>query len=139
MSNETVITIIGNLTNDPTLRFTASGTAVASFTIASTPRTYDKESGGWKDGDALFLRCSAWRQLAEHVAESLVKGDRVIAQGKLSQRTYEKDGQNVTVIECEVTDIGPSLVFRIARPAQVERSSKPKADPWADSAVEPPF
>ena len=93
MAGDTVITVVGNLTDDPELRFTASGAAVANFTVASTPRFFDKQTNEWKDGDALFLRCSVWRQAAENVAESLVKGSRVMVSGELSQRDYEKDGQ----------------------------------------------
>jgi single-strand DNA-binding protein len=128
MAGDTVITVVGNLTADPELRFTASGAAVASFTVASTPRTFDKGANEWKDGEALFLRCSAWRQLAENVAESLTKGTRVIAQGRLQQRSYEKDGQKRTVIELEVDEIGPSL--RFAKP-------KPADDGWGGSDAAP--
>jgi len=109
MANDTVITVIGNLTADPEVRFTPSGAAVANFTIASTPRTFDKNSNEWKDGDTLFLRSSIWREAAENVAESLTKGARVIAQGRLKQRSYEKDGQTRKVVELEVDEIGPSL------------------------------
>src|SRR5881397_3590633 len=110
MAGETIITVVGNLTADPELRFTPSGAAVASFTIASTPRTFDKNSGEWKDGEALFLRCSIWRQAAENVAESLTRGMRVIVSGRLRQRSYEtKEGEKRTVYEVEVDDVGPSL------------------------------
>src|ERR687885_951342 len=110
MAGETVITVIGNLTNDPELRFTPSGQAVASFTVASTPRTFDRQTNEWKDGDALFLRCSIWRQAAENVAESLQRGMRVVVQGRLKQRSYEtKEGEKRTVIELEVDEVGPSL------------------------------
>lgn len=113
MAGETVITVIGNLTGDPELRFTPSGAAVASFTVASTPRTLDRESGQWKDGDPLFLRCSVWRQYAENVAESLSKGMQVMVQGRLKQRSYEtKEGEKRTVVELDVDDIGPTLRFR---------------------------
>lgn len=116
MAGETVITVVGNLTADPELRFTPSGAGVASFTIASTPRTMDRNSGEWKDGEPLFLRCSAWRDLGEHVAESLQRGARVIAQGRLKQRSYEKDGQKRTVYEMDVDEIGPSLRYAITKP-----------------------
>jgi single-strand DNA-binding protein len=110
MAGDTVITIIGNLTNDPELRFTPSGAAVASFTIASTPRTFDRQSNEWKDGETLFMRCSAWRDMAENVAESLTRGARVIAQGRLVQRSFEtKEGEKRTVVEMQVDEVGPSL------------------------------
>ena len=119
--NETTITVRGNLTADPELRYTQSGLAVANFTIASTPRTWDKATNDWKDGEALFLRCSVWREFAEHVAGSLTKGSRVIATGRLKQRTYEtKEGEKRTSIELDVEDLGPSLQFATA---QVTRSS----------------
>ena len=121
MAGETVITVIGNLTADPELRWTGNGAAVADFTIASTPRTYDRNAGEWKDGESLFLRCSVWRNAAENVAESLRKGMRVIAQGRLVQRSYEtKEGEKRTVVELQVDEIGPSL--RSAR-AQVTRTN----------------
>lgn len=121
MAGETVITVIGNLTADPELRWTGNGAAVADFTIASTPRTYDRNSGEWKDGESLFLRCSVWRNAAENVTESLRKGMRVIAQGRLVQRSYEtKEGERRTVVELQVDEIGPSL--RSAR-AQVTRTN----------------
>src|SRR5881227_2581680 len=110
MAGETVITVVGNITNDPELRFTPSGAAVASFTVASTPRFLDKQTNEWKDGEALFLRCSIWRQAAENVAESLQRGMRVIVQGRLKQRSYEtKEGEKRTVFEVEVDEVGPSL------------------------------
>ena len=122
MAGDTIITVVGNLTHDPELRFTPSGAAVASFTIASTPRTYDRQSGEWKDGDALFMRCSLWRDAAENVAESLTKGMRVIAQGRLVQRSYTtREGEQRTVVEMQVDEIGPSL--RYAK-AQVTRNSR---------------
>jgi len=120
MAGETIITIVGNLTADPELRYTQNGAAVANFTIASTPRTFDKASNDWKDGDALFMRCSAWRDTGEHAASSLTKGSRVIATGRLQQRSYEKDGEKRTVIELEVDEIGPSLKYAVA---QVTRAS----------------
>ena len=119
MAGDTVITIIGNLTADPELRWTQSGTAVADFTVASTPRTYDRNAGEWRDGGTLFMRCSVWREVAENVAESLRKGMRVIASGRLTQRSYEtQQGERRTVVEMQVDEVGPSL--RRAR-AQVAR------------------
>jgi single-strand DNA-binding protein len=116
MAGETVITVVGNLTDDPELRFTPSGAAVASFTVASTPRTFDRNSNEWKDGDALFLRCSIWRQAAENVAESLTKGMRVVVQGRLKQRSYEtREGEKRTVVELDVEEIGPSLKYATAK------------------------
>lgn len=123
MSGETVITVIGNLTADPELRFTPSGSAVANFTIASTPRTFDSQTKEWKDGEALFLRCSVWREAAENVAESLTKGMRVIAQGRLRSRSYDtKEGERRTVMELEVDEIGPSLRFASAKVTRTQRS-----------------
>src|SRR3954469_22529061 len=123
MAGETVITVVGNLTNDPELRFTPSGQAVASFTVASTPRTLDRQSNEWKDGDPLFLRCSVWRQPAENVCESLQRGARGIAQGRLRQRSYEaQDGTKRTVIELEVDEIGPSLKWATAKVVKAGRS-----------------
>ena len=110
MAGETVMTIVGNITADPELRFIPSGQAVANFTIASTPRTFDKQSQEWKDGATLFMRCNAWRELAENVAETLTRGMRVIAQGRLTQRAYEtREGEKRTIVELEVAEIGPSL------------------------------
>lgn len=158
MAGETIITVVGNLTGDPELRFTASGVAAASFTIASTPRLFDKQANEWKDGDTLFLRSTCWRELAENVAESLVKGSRVIAQGRLVQRSFEtREGEKRTVVELQVEEIGPSLrnataqVVRAAKGAP--RGTAPTAggagglagdDPWATGAVvggggEPPY
>lgn len=115
MANETIITVIGNLTADPELRYTQNGKAVAGFTIASTPRTFDRHSNEWKDGDALFLRSSAWGELGEHVAGSLTKGSRVIMQGRLRQRSYDdREGNKRTSIELEVDEIGPSLRYATA-------------------------
>jgi single-strand DNA-binding protein len=123
MAGETTITLIGNLTNDPELRFTPSGSAVANFTIASTPRTFDKNSNEWKDGETLFLRASVWREAAENVAESLTKGMRVIASGALKSRSYEtKEGEKRTVIEFEVDEIGPSLRYANAKVNRTQRS-----------------
>ncbi len=123
MAGDTVMTVIGNLTADPELRFTASGAAVANFTVASTPRTFDRASGEWKDGEALFLRCNIWRQPAENVAESLVRGSRVIVSGRLKQRSFEtKEGEKRTVIELEVDEIGPSLRYATAKVNRAQRS-----------------
>src|SRR6195952_924817 len=121
MAGETVITVVGNLTGDPELRYTQNGLAVANFTIASTPRTFDRASNDWKDAEALFLRASVWREFAEHVAGSLTKGARVVATGRLRQRSYEtKEGEKRTSIELEVDEIGPSLRYATA---QVTRAS----------------
>jgi single-strand DNA-binding protein len=161
MSNETVITLIGNLTADPELRFTPSGAAVANFTVASTPRMFDRQSGEWRDGDALFLRCNIWRQPAENVAETLTRGARVIVQGRLRQRSFEtREGEKRTVIELEVDEIGASLRYATASVTKASRSGggssgagqaggQPASDPWASSPVaaaagggsddEPPF
>ena len=162
MAGDTVITVIGNLTADPELRWTQSGAAVADFTVASTPRTYDRNAGEWRDGDTLFMRCSVWRETAENVAESLRKGMRVIVQGRLTQRSYDtQQGERRTVVELQVDEVGPSL--RRARAqvtrAQAQAASAPSAsapgsggaagwgreapqhDPWGSQAAssEPPF
>ena len=122
MAGDTIITVVGNLTADPEMRFTPSGAAVASFTVASTPRTFDRQAGEWKDGETLFMRCSIWRDAAENVAESLTKGTRVIAQGRLVQRSFTtREGENRTVVEMQVDEIGPSL--RYAK-AQVTRQPR---------------
>ncbi|WP_297723769.1 single-stranded DNA-binding protein [uncultured Mobiluncus sp.] len=122
MAGDTIITVIGNLTADPELRWGQSGTALASFTIASTPRSFDRASNSWKDGEALFLRCTAWRELAENVAESLHKGSRVIAQGRLQQRSWEaQDGSRRTSVEMTVDEIGPSLRFATASVNRTQR------------------
>jgi len=155
MAGETTITVIGNLTNDPELRFTPSGSAVANFTIASTPRTFDRNSNEWKDGESLFLRCSIWREAAENVAESLTKGMRVIASGALKQRSYEtKEGEKRTVIEFEVDEIGPSLRYANAKVNRTQRKDNngggnnwggkketAAADTWGTGIgeTEPPF
>lgn len=141
MAGETVITVVGNLTADPDLRATPSGAMVVNFSIASTPRTLDRQTGEWKDGEPLFLRCSMWREAAEHVAESLTKGARVIAQGRLKQRSYEKDGEKRTVYELEVDEIGPSLRYATATVQKAPKSSGDRGtstgggdsfnDPWA--------
>ncbi|REC98061.1 single-strand binding protein [Microbacterium sp. AG157] len=116
MAGETVITVVGNLTADPELRYTQNGLPVANFTIASTPRTFDRQANEWKDGEALFLRASVWREFAEHVAGSLTKGSRVIATGRLKQRSYQdREGNNRTSIELEVDEIGPSLHYATAQ------------------------
>lgn len=128
MANETIITLVGNLTNDPEVRFTPSGSAVANFTIASTPRTFDKQSNDYKDGETLFLRCSAWREAAENVAESLTKGTRVVAQGRLKSRSYEtKEGEKRTVMELEVDEIGPSLRYASAKVTRTQRGDNNKS------------
>ena len=120
--SETIITVVGNLTADPELRYTQSGAAVASFTIASTPRTFDRQANEWKDGEALFLRCSAWREMGENAAGSLSKGMRVIAQGRLQQRSYQdRDGNNRVSIELSVDEIGPSLRYATASVTRGER------------------
>ncbi|GAA0810685.1 single-stranded DNA-binding protein [Spirilliplanes yamanashiensis] len=123
MAGETIITVIGNLTDDPELRFTPSGAAVAKFRIASTPRTMDRTTNEWKDGEPLFLACTVWRQAAEHVAESLQRGARVIVSGRLRQRSYEtREGEKRTVIELEVDEIGPSLKYATAKVQKMSRS-----------------
>ena len=123
MAGDTIITVVGNLTADPELRFTASGAAVANFTVASTPRTLDRTTNEWKDGEALFMRCSLWRQAAENIAESLTRGARVIVTGRLKQRSYEtKEGEKRTVIELDVDEIGPSLRYATAKVNRVGRS-----------------
>lgn len=125
MANDTPVTIIGNLTADPELRFTQSGIAVANFTIASTPRVFDKQANEWKDGEALFMRSTIWRDAAENVAESLEKGSRVIASGRLVQRAFtDREGNNRTAVELEVDEIGPSLKYATARPAKVDRRAQ---------------
>lgn len=161
MAGETVITIVGNLTADPELRTTRNGGTVANFSIAATPRVFDKQSNQWVDGDALFLRCSAWRDLASHCAQTLRKGMRVIAQGRLQQRSYQaQDGSNRTVIELQVDELGPSLRYATAQvqkmqsggyqgnangggyqqPQQAQQQSQAPADnPWGAPAGEPDF
>ena len=148
MAGETVITVVGNLVDDPELRFTPSGAAVANFRIASTPRTFDKQSNEWKDGDALFLTCSVWRQAAENVAESLQKGMRVVVQGRLKSRQYEtREGEKRTVFEIDVDEVGPSLKYATAKVTRTQRSGggggygaqqggggQAANDPWATPA-----
>ena len=157
MAGETVITVVGNLTDDPELRFTPSGAAVANFTVASTPRSFNKQTNEWEDGEAMFLRCSIWRQAAENVAESLQRGMRVVVQGRLKSRSYEtREGEKRTVFEIDVEEIGPSLKFATAKVNRVSRSGgqgysgggggaaapsggadgggQPANDPWATPA-----
>jgi single-strand DNA-binding protein len=159
-AGDVVVTIVGNLTADPELRFTPSGAAVASFTVASTPRVLDKATNEWKDGDSLFMRCSVWLQYAENVAESLTKGARVIVTGRLKQRSYEtREGEKRTVVEMEVDDIGPALRYATAKVNRISRGggggfgdssgggaqSSSGDDPWASGPSggathdEPPF
>jgi single-strand DNA-binding protein len=122
MAGETIITVVGNLTADPELRYTQNGLAVANFTIASTPRTFDRQANEWKDGDALFIRASVWREFAEQVAGSLTKGTRVVAQGRLVQRSYDdREGNKRTSIELQVDEIGPSLRYATAQVIRVDR------------------
>lgn len=159
MAGETVITIVGNLTADPELRTTSAGAQVASFTIASTPRSWNRSTNQFEDGQALFMRCSAWRDLATHCAQSLAKGMRVIAQGRLQQRSYQaQDGSNRTVIELQVDEIGPSLRYATAQVQKMQsggyqggnangggyqqpqqQSQAPADDPWGAPAGEPDF
>ena len=165
MANETPLTLIGNLTADPELRFTPSGAAVANFTVASTPRTFDRQTSEWKDGDTMFLNCSIWRQAAENVTESLTKGMRVIVQGNLKSRSYEtKEGEKRTVFEVDVQEVGPSLTWATAKVTRTQNGgggqgnggnrnsgqnatqgggwtqqnttqSKPANDPWSGSTL----
>ncbi|RJO69803.1 single-stranded DNA-binding protein [Nocardia panacis] len=147
MANDTVITVIGNLTADPELRFTPAGAAVANFTVASTPRVFDRNTQEWKDGDPLFLRCNLWREAAENVAESLTRGSRIIVTGALKQRSYEtREGEKRTVVELEVDEIGPSLKYAVAKVTKTTRGdgrsggNRPQQrggdDPWASSSAE---
>jgi single-strand DNA-binding protein len=146
MAGETVITVVGNLVDDPELRFTPSGAAVANFRVASTPRTFDRQAGEWKDGETLFLSCSVWRQAAENVAESLQRGMKVIVQGRLKQRSFEtREGEKRTVFEIDVDEVGPSLRNATAKVTKTTRSGggggygggqggqggQPDNDPWA--------
>ena len=156
MAGETPLTVVGNLVADPELRYTQSGAPVASFTVASTPRTFDRQKNEFVDGDTLFMRCSIWREAAENVAESLTKGTRVIVQGRLVQRSYEtREGEKRTVVELQVDEIGPSLKYASAKVTRAQRSGNGggfaggapsgQGDPWAGSAPaggfsdEPPF
>lgn len=141
---DTSLTVVGNLTEDPTLRFTPAGAAVANFTVASTPRIKDKTTNEWKDGEALFMRCSVWREAAENVAETLIRGSRVIVQGRLKQRSYEtKEGEKRSVVELEVDEIGPSLRYATARVNKADRGSQQKSAPaenaWSGMEDSPPF
>src|SRR5436305_11462247 len=157
-AGDTTITVVGNLTNDPELRFTPSGAAVTSFTVASTPRFLDKQSNEWKDGDALFMRCSVWRQAAENVAESLTRGARVVVTGRLKQRSFEtREGEKRTVVELEVDEIGPSLRYATAKVNKASRgggggggfsggggggsrsAEPPKDDPWGSAPASGSF
>jgi len=143
VANDTTITVIGNLTDDPELRFTPSGTAVAKFRIASTPRHLDKTSGEWKDGEALFLTCNVWRETAEHTAESIKRGTRVIVSGRLRQHSYEtREGEKRTVIELEVDEVGPSLRYATTQVNKASRTNGhannvPADDPWATASPAP--
>ncbi|KRE63599.1 single-stranded DNA-binding protein [Nostocoides sp. Soil756] len=150
MAGDTTITIVGNLTADPELRFTPSGAAVANFTVASTPRQFDRQSNEWKDGETLFMRCSIWRDAAENVAESMHRGTRVIVTGRLKSRSYEtKEGEKRTVIELEVDEVGPSLRYASAKVTKAERGSGggggfggggggfQQNDPWATGGSAP--
>jgi single-strand DNA-binding protein len=164
VAGDTTITVVGNLTADPELRFTPSGAAVANFTVASTPRIYDRQSGEWKDGEALFLRCNIWREASENVAESLTRGARVILSGRLKQRSFEtREGEKRTVVEVEVDEIGPSLRYATAKVNKASRSggggggfgssgggggdrggsrggsSEPKDDPWGSAPASGSF
>ena len=145
MSGETKSALVGNLTADPEWRFTASGAAVANFTVASTPRTFDKRSNEWRDGEAMFLGCSVWRQAAENVAGSLAKGMRVIVQGRLRARSFDdREGNRRTVFEVEVDEVGPSLRYATAQVAKVETrrpqaAPQPAADPWTPANASAPF
>ena len=156
-AGDITVTVVGNLTNDPELRFTPSGAAVASFTVASSSRVLDKATNEWKDGDTTYLRCSVWRQYAENVAESLTKGTRVIVTGRLKQRSYEtREGEKRTVMEIDVDDVGPALRYATAKINRVQRSgggfsgdnggggAAPADDPWSSAPPaggfdEPPF
>ncbi len=123
MAGDTIITVVGNLTGDPELRFTPSGAAVANFTVASTPRAFDRQSNEWKDQETLFMRCSVWREAAENIAESLVRGNRVLVTGRLKSRSYEtKEGEKRTVLELEVDEVGPSLRYATAKVNRTQRS-----------------
>ena len=161
MAGDTILTVVGNLTADPELRFTPSGAAVANFTVASTPRMMDRQTNEWKDGDPLFMRCSIWREAAENVAESLTRGSRVIVTGRLKQRSYEtREGEKRTVVELEVDEIGPSLRYATAKVNKASRSggggggfgggggsssggaprnSEPKDDPWGSAPASGSF
>ncbi|EPD91415.1 single-stranded DNA-binding protein [Streptomyces sp. HPH0547] len=146
---DTPVTVVGNLVADPELKYTQSGTALARFTVASTPRSYDRESGQYKDGTAMFMRCSAWRGLAENIASSLAKGNRVVVTGRLRQHNWQTpEGENRSMLALEVDEIGPSLRFATAQPAKADNETKktapPADDPWNTTPApaggdEPPF
>lgn len=154
MAGDTVITIVGNVTGDPELRFTPSGAAVANFTVASTPRAFDRQTNEWKDGETLFMRCSVWRDAAENVAESIQRGARIIVTGRLKSRSYEtKEGEKRTVIEMEVDEVGPSLRYATAKVNKTQRggsgggfggqaaggyAAAQEADPWATGPAAAP-
>lgn len=138
MANEPILTVIGNLTADPELRFTPNGKAVANFTVAQTPRTYDKQTSAYKDGDALFMRCTLWGESAERLVESASKGTRIIATGRLRQRSFEtREGEKRTVVELDVDEVGVSVKFATARVSRAERtkpaSQAPQDDPWGSA------
>ena len=145
--NEPAITLVGNLTSDPGLRFTPSGAPVASFTVAQTPRTFDNATNAYVDGDPIFLNCSVWKDHAEHVAETLVKGMRIIVTGRLKSRSYEaRDGSRRTVLEVEVDEVGPSLRYATATVTRTQSGQRPQhtqqqpvRDPWASDGTEAPF
>ena len=145
MAEDTYITIIGNLTADPEIRFTPSGQAVANFTVAQTPRIFDRTTNSWRDGEALFMRCNIWREAAENVAESLVRGARVIVTGKLVSRTWEtREGEKRTTVELQVIEMGPSLRFAIAQVTRNARNGSPAQsapavsdDPWQPATQSP--
>ncbi|MEV6755813.1 single-stranded DNA-binding protein [Streptomyces sp. NPDC051214] len=141
-AGETPLTVVGNLTDDPEIRFTPSGAAMAKFTVASTPRTYDKTSNQWRDGTAMFLRCTAWRDLAEHVGDSLTKGARVIVTGRLRQHNWQtSENENRSMLGLEVDEIGPSLRFATAKVTRAQRNGTtatgPAADAWSTGAPAP--
>lgn len=141
MAGDTEIHLVGNLTSTPELRFTPSGAAVCNFTVASTPRFFDKKTNEWRDGEALFMRCNLWRQAAEHATESLNQGDRVLVIGRLKQRSFEKDGQKRSVMELEVDEVGPSVKWATVKVNRVGRGeggggfsdSAPSDDPWGSA------
>ncbi len=151
MAGDTQVTVVGNLTGDPELRFIQSGAAVVNFTVASTPRSFDRNTNEWKDGETLFLRCSLWREAAENVAESLTKGMRVIVSGRLVSRSWEANGEKHTVNEVQVDEVGPSLKYATAKITRTQRSGSAvgagtpqggtDTDPWATAPAtdEPPF
>ena len=138
MSNEPTLTVVGNLTSDPELRFTPNGAAVANFTVASTPRQFDRQTNEWKDGETLFMRCSVWREAAENAAESLTRGARVIVTGRLVSRSWEtKEGEKRTVMEMQVDEVGPSLRYATAKVTKTDRKGGGGADAWTTPAGSP--